>query len=567
MSDDLLDYDDVLDVLSENDGRPQGLLQHRDARWTIATWKEEPFEHDFAYDDLMDEIGWRGVEMKKSDFEDCVEKVIDRMDDSDGDDMKTDGGVQKSIHEMTANEFREEFDWKDLMDRQMAAKCAEWCKANADIIFSNDQVLVYDETERLWVRNEAMVASVLKKLLGDYYGKNVKDEFVQGYVAVDPEFRVPWEEIGVRGPRCVVEDGILNLINGEIEREVRPDDYTIMRFPVEWKGMDAAADRFYGDFLKWSVASEDRKKLQEYAGFCLHTNDYRYKKALMMVGAGDNGKGVFEDILTALVGRDNAMHDDLKDLSENQFGAHRLRQNAININSDIDGNEITQTSTFKKLTGRDRIRVEAKFQEPFEIENPAKLIFAANEIPKVKNGDLAFYNRWMFVHFPMKFTSFDDEYPDKDPDLADDIIENELPGVLAWAVEGYQRLREKGHFTGEQPGEKVREMWFDYADPTSTFVNNYVSFGQPGPEEEAPTPTLVREMYNYYEKYISTTPTAPQTKKTLSSYIRNRYDEATTETSRKIANDRDLDVDTVRYWDGVYLSHDAMQEIRELVSE
>lgn len=565
MSSEILPFDEILDVLAENDGAPQSLLRHRDACYTIASWKDDQWEYDFAYDDLMEEIEWRSVEKPKGDFEEDIDEAIERFASDEG---ENGDDKQKAISDMASEEFRTHFEWAGMKDRQMAAKCAEWCKENANIIFSNGQVLVYDDKNRLWVRDEAMIAMVLKKLLGDQYGRNVKDEFVSGYVSVDPEFRVDWEKIGIRGPKCVVENGILNLIEGDIEREVRPEDYAIMRFPVEWESMDAETDRFHDDFLNRSVAKEDRKKLQEYAGLCLHTNGYRYKKALMMVGGGDNGKGVFEDILTALVGHDNAMHDGLKELSENRFGAHRLRQNAINVNSDIDGNKITKTSTFKKLTGRDRLRVEAKFEEPFEIENPAKLIFAANQVPKVKNGDLAFYNRWMFVHFPTRFTSFDnDGFPDKDPDIAEDIIQNELSGVLAWAVSGYQRLREQGQFTGEHPGEEVREMWFDYADPTATFVDNYVSFGDGGHEEIAPTPTLVSEMYEYYKKYISTTPTAPETKQTLSSYIRNRYEDAKTETSRDVANSRDLDVDTVRYWNGVHLSHEAREDIRSLITE
>lgn len=560
-SDDLLDYDSVVEILEENEGQPRALLKHNGTRHTIATWKNELIEHDPGFYDLMERIGWRSVEIPKDEFKEKVDNYIEESISNPESDS-----VEKPPQELSADEFHRAYDWSQLDDRQIAAKCHEWCKENADIIFSNDQVWVLDGD--IWVRNENYVAIQLRDLVGEYYGRNVKQEFVEGYVTVDDEYHVPWDSMGLRGPRCVVENGILNLLDGEIEREVVPDDYAVMQFPVRWEGVEAHREQFEEEFLHKSVEREDVKKLQEFAGFCLHTNDYRYKKALMMVGAGDNGKGVFEEILVALVGQANAMHDDLKELSQNQFGAHRLRHNAVNINSDIDGNQITETSTFKKLTGRDRLRVEAKYQEPFEIKNPAKLLFAANEVPEVKNGDHAFYNRWMFVHFPNRFTPFDDEYHMADPDLADEIIEDELPGVLAWAVEGYHRLHKQGHFTGQLPGEEVRDMWSDYADTTATFVNNYVSYEETPQKDVAPTPTTVDQMYRYYKKYISTTPTAPETKQTLNAYIKNRYEDASVEVSRQAADTLDLNQDTVRKWDGVHLSHEAREEIKSrLVDE
>ena len=213
MSSEILPFDEILDVLAENDGAPQSLLRHRDACYTIASWKDDQWEYDFAYDDLMEEIEWRSVEKPKGDFEEDIDEAIERFADDEG---ENGDDKQKAISDMASEEFRTHFEWAGMKDRQMAAKCAEWCKENANIIFSNGQVLVYDDEKRLWVRDEAMIATVLKKLLGDQYGRNVKDEFVSGYVSVDPEFRVDWEKIGIRGPKCVVENGILNLIEGDI---------------------------------------------------------------------------------------------------------------------------------------------------------------------------------------------------------------------------------------------------------------------------------------------------------------------------------------------------------------
>jgi len=406
------------------------------------------------------------------------------------------------------------------------------------------------------------VAKILQRLLRAHYGKHVKEEFLDGYVSVNDAYQVDWNEMGISGPRCVVENGILNLVEGEIEREPRPDDYALIRFPVRWEGMDAERDRWSNEFLDRSVNDGDLQKLQEFAGYCLHTHDYPYKKALMMLGNGNNGKGVFEDVITAAIGPDNVMNYGLRDLSGANFGLQRLQNTAVNINSDIEGNEVTRTSAFKKLTGRDRFKVEPKYETPFEIENAAKLMFAANQIPDVDTDELAFYARWVFVEFPHRFTTkIGDEYFDADPHLADKIIENELPGVLAWMVEGYQDLHDQGHFTDEMGPEEVRTQWTHLSDPTVTFIRNFIEAGHPA---ERGDPQLdgrmtVAELYQFYQKYMKTTPVSPVGKQKLGRYIKNRFDADTVSERRGPDND-----DVVRVWDGVFIPSEKREEIRDL---
>jgi len=550
------DVTDILGILDENDGNPTALADHRKVPYVLADWKHsDDFADQVKYQKVDDEINWRAVNMSTSMWEDMLANA---HADQTGDEAAADR-EQKDIAAMTPQEVREAFNWDPMMDREIAAKCHEWCKGNADIIYTNGQVMVLEDD--IWVREETRVAKTLRNLVGKHYGDNVKQEFIKGYVKVDDDYRIDWDEVGIDGHKCVVKNGILNLVTGEIEGDVGPDDYAVMKFPVKWEGMDTEATRFRDDFLARSVVVDDRKKLQEFAGYCLHTNEYPYKKALMMLGDGNNGKGVYEQILVAMLGSDNTMHDDLKDLSDNQFGAQRLRENAANINSDIDGNRIKNTSMFKKLTGRDPIRVEPKFETAYEIKNPAKLVFAANEVPKVKDAVLAFYARWMFVHFPNKFTTHEgDGYLDADPHIQDDIIEEELSGVLAWAVEGYQRLHEQEHFTGEQKPAEVRDQWYDYADTTATFVRNHIKVGSVPPESRRDRPWTPGEIYNLYEKYIETTPTSPRTKQSLSNYITNRYDGAETKTSRKYAPD---DKEVVRIWDSIYIPDASIDEIRD----
>ena len=547
--------DEMHDALDANDEDPMVLLDHREWPSTLAEWYDsDEFEKKKKYQKVFNHINWRSVEMRRDDFEDQIESVVAEIQDDED---------SQSIHEMSPAEFYNEFAWNDMPDRQMAYFCHLWCKENAPIVFSNDQIFVYNGD--IWVNEPRRVAKILQRLLRSHYGKHVKEEFLDGYVSVNDAYHVDWNEMGVSGPRCVVENGILNLIKGEIERETGPDDYALIRFPVRWEGMDAERDRWINEFLDRSVNDADLQKLQEFAGYCLHTHDYPYKKALMMLGDGNNGKGVFEDVITGVIGPDNVMNYGLRDLSGANFGLQRLQDTAVNINSDIEGNEITRTSAFKKLTGRDRFKVEPKYETPFEIENAAKLMFAANQIPDVDTDELAFYARWVFVEFPHRFTTrTGDGYFDADPHLADKIIETELPGVLAWMVEGSQDLYDQGHFTDEMEPEEVRTQWTHLSDPTVTFIRNFIEAGHPA---ERGDPQLdgrmtVPGLYQFYQKYMKTTPVSPVGKQKLGQYIKNRFDADTVAERRGPDND-----DVVRVWDGVFIPPEKREEIGDLHEE
>lgn len=554
--------DDVIEVLEEHDGDPKSLFDHREIPYILAEWlHNDDWQDTTKYQTVEDEIEWRrGDVMPKGRFTDTLENIWNEMVEEEEEQKESD------ISEMDPDEFYDAFYWDRMRDREIARKCHLWCKENAHIAFSNEQVFVYDENEGIWVPGGRGIGRHLQKLLHEQYGQNVKREFIEGYVKEHPDYHIDWDEMGLGQGRCHVENGVLDLIEAEIVKEIEPEDHALFKFPVEWNGLDAERTEFADQFLKLSVAPDDRKVLQEFCGTMLDTNVYPHKKALMCLGEGDNGKGVFENILIAVLDGVQVTNDDLSTIAGAQFGLQRLRYSVANINSDIEGSEIKHVSTFKKLTGGDPIRVEPKGETPFEIENHAKLMFAANSIPEVDTDDLAFYRRWLFVEFPNRFTKFDDGFPDADPDLDDRIIEKELSGVLAWLVEGYQRWHEQERFSTQDRAQDIREQWYNYSDTTATFVRNFVVPGSPPAYDPIQRQIRVDEMYEMYEDYIETTPTSPVPKKKLAAYIKNRYGDDedsvdTTTTRRCVYEDENKDV--VRVWQGVHIPQEKRVEISQ----
>jgi putative DNA primase/helicase len=60
-------------------------------------------------------------------------------------------------------------------------------------------------------------------------------------------------------------------------------------------------------------------------------------------------------------------------------------------------------------------------------------------------------------------------YGREDTTLADQLIE-ELPGILLWALDGWRRLRERGHFVQPASGEDAIQHLEDLASPVKAFA-------------------------------------------------------------------------------------------------
>lgn len=268
-----------------------------------------------------------------------------------------------------------------------------------------------------------------------------------------------------------VKNGHYNLETGELE-EPDPERFIVNEIPVEY---DADADcPQIKEFLKEVVEEENVKVLQEMFGYCLY-RDYPFRKAFMMLGEGQNGKSQVLKLLNKLLGEDNIATPSLHQLSETRFAQAQLYGKLANINGDIDGGVLQRTGFMKMLTGGDLINGEKKgVQNPLKFYNYAKLIYAANQLPHPQNDQTdAFFSRWILIEFPHKFTDEDDEHKDAIKNIAGKLTtEEEMQGLLNWAVEGLERILDQGQFTETKRMQEVKLRWLMETDPIQVFAEH-----------------------------------------------------------------------------------------------
>ncbi len=132
---------------------------------------------------------------------------------------------------------------------------------------------------------------------------------------------------------------------------------------------------------------------------------------------------------------------DLTDRDSGNDNRAKLGDKLLNYGSEIRAGDI-DVDIFKRLVSGEPVAAREKYKTGFDLENSCKLMFNANTLPKGAENTEAYFRRFIIVPFTIKITEIE-----KDPELHTKIINDELPGVLNWVIEGLDRLLKEKDFT------------------------------------------------------------------------------------------------------------------------
>jgi len=311
-------------------------------------------------------------------------------------------------------------------------------------------------------RGEQVIEKETQKRLASK-AKNTKVREVKGVIKRET-YRDP-EEFG--GPKNEIpcKNGVLNIDTLEL-KEHTEDRIFLSKIPVEY---DPEADcPKIKSFLKDILKPSDIPLIQEFIGYCL-LKDYPLAKAFILLGEGANGKSTLIKLIEIFLGDDNTVGPSLQDLLDDKFSSVRLHGALLCSHADIPETEIVGAGEFKMLTGGDKMEAQFKYGDRFNFHNYAKMIFSANRLPPTQDRSKAFYRRWIILDFPNEFPEDD---PDTDPNIIDKLTTvEELSGLLNWALEGYQRLMEQGHFSHTKGRREIAERWIRETDSLRAFCD------------------------------------------------------------------------------------------------
>nr|WP_308742081.1 phage/plasmid primase, P4 family [uncultured Anaerocolumna sp.] len=191
--------------------------------------------------------------------------------------------------------------------------------------------------------------------------------------------------------------------------------------------------------------NEIRMLLEEMVGYCLYRRN-ELGKAFILTGSGSNGKSTFLNMLKTMLGKRNVSVLDLKKLGD-RFSTVMMFGKLANIGDDISDEFITDTAEFKKIVTGETIDAEQKGQPKFDFEPYVKLIFSANNIPRIGKGrdSSAILRRLVIVPFNARFTA---ESPDFKPFIGDELKGQEsMEYLIQLGIQGLKRVLINRQFT------------------------------------------------------------------------------------------------------------------------
>lgn len=253
------------------------------------------------------------------------------------------------------------------------------------------------------------------------------------------------EELDANPWPLACPSGVIDLRTGAL-RNGRRDDYISMSTRVPWEGNNASCP----DFLKFLDSILERQEeidfLQRWLGYCA-TGKTTEQKFLCLSGAGRNGKGVLIEIMNEVLGdlagpiRSELLLDQGRaQASSGPSGdIMDLMGKRLVTASESDEGRKFSPSRVKWLTGSDTLVGRYAFDKRQTAFRPThKLILQSNHKPHAPAEDFAFWDRLLLLDLPFQFVDEpENEYERKrDNNLLERIRQNELPGVLAWVVEG-----------------------------------------------------------------------------------------------------------------------------------
>lgn len=266
----------------------------------------------------------------------------------------------------------------------------------------------------------------------------------------------------------VVANGILDVTTGEIEPHT-PDQYHKTMIGVEY---DAAAEcPAIDEFLHDVVEDKDVGTLYRLIAHTLY-GEYAAEKAAMLLGDGRNGKSVFLSLIEEFLGEWNVSNQSLQDLNEEDFSAYNLLGKLANVHPDMSDQTVQTMQMFKKLTGRDTVSADKKFEDHIQFENRATLLFACNRMPVLKDDTRGNWRRWLIIDFPNTFEPGAEGTVPKRELMERITTESELQGLLARCVEEIKAWDQGRDWYPNAPGwREARKRIRRAAEPMYDFAH------------------------------------------------------------------------------------------------
>ncbi|NIV39358.1 MAG: hypothetical protein GWN58_61080 [Anaerolineae bacterium] len=242
---------------------------------------------------------------------------------------------------------------------------------------------------------------------------------------------------------------------------------------------DATCPMWHRALSDWFGSDQDGADkaalLAEFVGAALFGVATRYQKALFLVAPGGNGKSQLLDVVSALFPKGSVKAIRPQDWG-NEYQRAELAGAMLNIVAELPTKAIASGSEFKAIITGDPISARQIYQKPFTFRPRCAHIISGNAFPQALDTSDGFWRRVMVLTMTRRF----DGTPDEIRNLAHQIIDHSLDGVLAWAARGAKRLLEQDGYTIPASCQAAVDAWRKDSDPVALWLDARTSSSEEG---------------------------------------------------------------------------------------
>jgi putative DNA primase/helicase len=257
----------------------------------------------------------------------------------------------------------------------------------------------------------------------------------------EPGIPLPVEALDADPWVLAVPHGTLELRSGGL-RPAYPEDYLTLHAGTVYDPQ-AVPVRWLRFLLRVFDGNRDLiRYVQRAVGYAL-TGSTREQKLFVLWGTGANGKSTFIETIRKVLGEyakqtpaATFTHDWASDRVRNDLA--RLRAARFVSAVEVEQGKRLAESLVKQATGGDTVTARYLYREFFEYTPQFKVFIATNHKPIIKGTDHAIWRRIHLIPFTVRIPEHE-----QDPNLGT-TLENELPGILNWALDGCLAWQREG---------------------------------------------------------------------------------------------------------------------------
>jgi putative DNA primase/helicase len=401
------------------------------------------------------------------------------------------------------------------MDRAVKVRVSE--KESAQTHHGYAKTLLADLTEKIWkpvghqgalyVLNpdtciwDRMPVEVLSRLVAEAHDGKDNCERTSDYRAVaDHATSLATDDsfFAEGPPGLACPGGFYQITGNKIDLvPLTPDHGQRVMLPFNPEPMPVPLfERFLHETFASDHEGEEQQQItliQEIAGGIMLGIIHKYQTAILFYEPfGRAGKGTLEKQFRALVPKEFVSaispfkwHHD--------YHVATLAGKRLNVVGELPENEPIPASAFKSVLGGDLITGRHPTHRPITFTNEATHLFMSNHFITTKDQSEAFFARWKIVEFPN--SRLRSGLP-LDENLAQRIIDNELPGIAYWALEGAARLLKNRKFSGSTAHDRLMAKWRRTTNTLEEFIHEGCDLLQEGTYKRS-------ELYSDYVEWCS----------------------------------------------------------------